>query len=96
MRIRVALYDIRVLSTGVIDHKESPLKLHQAITLPGTYAIGLQKIAVRAAICWLFPLTAWHVVRKTQSGSVSHVHRPRFITRCGRDARRAMIAASSR
>lgn len=50
MRIPVALYDIRVLSTGVIDHKESPLKLHQAITLPGTYAIDLQKIAVRAAI----------------------------------------------
>jgi hypothetical protein len=32
MQIRVALYDIRVLSTGVINHKESSLKLHQAIT----------------------------------------------------------------
>lgn len=50
VQIRVALYDIQALSTGVINHKESSLKLHQAITLPGTYAIGLQKIAVRAAI----------------------------------------------
>jgi hypothetical protein len=50
MQIRMALYDIQVLSTGAIDHKGSSLKLHQAIVLLGTYAIGLQKIAVRAAI----------------------------------------------
>jgi hypothetical protein len=50
MQIRVALYDIQALSTGVINYKGSSLKLHQAITLPGTYAIGLQKIAARAAI----------------------------------------------
>ena len=69
-QVRVATYNIQFLSTNVTNQGDRLSKLREVMVLLDAHVIGLQEIADRAALEFVFPPTEWHLVIDDDSTDV--------------------------
>ena len=67
--VRVALYNIKFLSTAVTGQGDRRGKLQEVIDRLEADVIGLQEIKDRAALNLIFPSSQWEIVIDDDSGS---------------------------
>lgn len=61
-QVRVATYNIKFLSTEVVNQGDRLSKLREVMDALDAHVIGLQEIADRAALERVFPPAEWHLV----------------------------------